>query len=438
MYTFKLLFSPSVMVLSASALLQIDQATSSDYGNHTLAPLVKSDRSTPPLLPSQVQFPHTRFVRHDPTDITRSSQSTSPTATAVIPTAWADRSYSMVDPRSRPPNYRDYSRSNAPSWYSYTLHHLRDTLEGVRCGKECHRGHDVELEAEDAKLEVGSAIECNLVCPYTGECVCGGGYQMKAIAYGDTLAALGLGPTGGTTTGSTSALTIPAVWMTGPCMIDQASPRLLSNRISSLTSNTPASCQSQCMASGYQIAGVQYSRECWCGNALSFGGGQTPASQVVNDSECAMNCPGSEEDTCGNPWRTKVYGLGSVLSQYNLSRFTTSNVAASGLTRNAIRSQAETLASASVTTTGSSSRTLPAKRVIAHHMVGNTYPYTLDTWSTDISLALSAGIDGFVLNVGNGGLGSWQRAQVKNAYNAAAALSASGNTFGLFLSLDMT
>jgi len=71
-------------------------------------------------------------------------------------------------------------------------------------------------------------------------------------------------------------------------------------------------------------------------------------------------------------------------------------------------------------------------------MVGNTHPYTLDTWSTDISLALGAGIDGFVLNVGSGGVGNWQREQVKNAYSAAAALSASGNTFGLFLSLDMT
>lgn len=438
MHTFKLLFSPSVMILSASVLLQVDQATSSNYGNHTLAPLVKGDRSTPSPLPSQLQFPHTRFVRHDPTDITRSIQSTSPTTTAMIPTAWADRSYSMVDPHSRPPSYRAYSSSNAPSWYSYTLHYLRNALDGVQRRRECHRGHEVELDAEDAKSDVGSAIDCDLVCPYTGECVCGGGYQKKAIGYRDTLAESGLGPTGGTTTGSTSDLTIPAVWMTGPCMIDQASPRLLSNRISSLTSNTPISCQSQCMANGYQIAGVQYGRECWCGNALSFGGGQTPASQVVNDSECTINCPGSEENTCGNPRRTRIYGLGRVLSQYNLNGFTTSSVAATGLTRNAISSRSETLASSSVTTTGTSSRTLPAKRVIAHHMVGNTYPYTLDTWSTDISLALSAGIDGFVLNVGNGGLGSWQRAQVKNAYNAAAALSASGNTFGLFLSLDMT
>jgi hypothetical protein len=40
------------------------------------------------------------------------------------------------------------------------------------------------------------------------------------------------------------------------------------------------------------------------------------------------------------------------------------------------------------------------KFVVAHHMVGNTYPYTIDDWKTDISMASANGIDGFALNVG--------------------------------------
>ena len=52
------------------------------------------------------------------------------------------------------------------------------------------------------------------------------------------------------------------------------------------------------------------------------------------------------------------------------------------------------------------------KYVVAHHMVGNTYPYTQDTWASDIALAQANGIDGFALNVGTD---SWQVTQVASA-----------------------
>ncbi|KAG9222501.1 hypothetical protein CCMSSC00406_0002836 [Pleurotus cornucopiae] len=75
--------------------------------------------------------------------------------------------------------------------------------------------------------------------------------------------------------------------------------------------------------------------------------------------------------------------------------------------------------------------TLP-KLVVAHFMVGNTYPYSVDDWTKDIALAHSKGIDGFALNVGGG---DWQPLRVADAYSAAAN---SGTNFKLFLSLDMT
>ena len=52
------------------------------------------------------------------------------------------------------------------------------------------------------------------------------------------------------------------------------------------------------------------------------------------------------------------------------------------------------------------------KYVIAHHMVGNTFPYTLDDWTEDITLAHSSGIDGFALNIGSD---SWEPARVADA-----------------------
>ncbi|KAF9646034.1 hypothetical protein BDM02DRAFT_318271 [Thelephora ganbajun] len=72
------------------------------------------------------------------------------------------------------------------------------------------------------------------------------------------------------------------------------------------------------------------------------------------------------------------------------------------------------------------------KIVTAHHMVGNTYPYTNDTWLRDIRLAHDHGIDAFALNIGTN---DWEPTQVANAYQAAKD---SGTNFKLFISFDMT
>ncbi|KAF8231711.1 glycoside hydrolase [Tricholoma matsutake] len=72
------------------------------------------------------------------------------------------------------------------------------------------------------------------------------------------------------------------------------------------------------------------------------------------------------------------------------------------------------------------------KYVVAHHMVGNTYPYTLQDWADDIALAHSSGIDGFALNMGKE---QWEPARVADGYTAALQ---SGLGFKMFLSLDMS
>ncbi|THH26891.1 hypothetical protein EUX98_g7296 [Antrodiella citrinella] len=70
--------------------------------------------------------------------------------------------------------------------------------------------------------------------------------------------------------------------------------------------------------------------------------------------------------------------------------------------------------------------------VFAHHIVGNTYNYTVSSWAADISLAAAKGVDAFALNVGSD---SWEPNQVANAYTAARNLN---STLKLFLSFDMT
>ncbi|KAF9004562.1 glycoside hydrolase family 71 protein [Cyathus striatus] len=95
---------------------------------------------------------------------------------------------------------------------------------------------------------------------------------------------------------------------------------------------------------------------------------------------------------------------------------------------------------------------LQPRLVVAHFMVGNTFPYTYDDWAEDIILAASKGIDGFALNVG---ADSWEPARVKDAFYIASHTSTTSKTtdyvppwtfpygtnhtdFHLFLSFDMT
>lgn len=62
-------------------------------------------------------------------------------------------------------------------------------------------------------------------------------------------------------------------------------------------------------------------------------------------------------------------------------------------------------------------------------MIGNTYPYTNETWANDIKLAKAAGIDAFALNVGSD---PWQLNQVQTAYYQAQQTNLD---FKMFLSL---
>ena len=78
-----------------------------------------------------------------------------------------------------------------------------------------------------------------------------------------------------------------------------------------------------------------------------------------------------------------------------------------GLGRLWFRSNVNSTSSDSTVTVNTS-----PKFVIAHHMVGNTYPYTQADWLDDIAQAYNAGIDGFALNTGTD---VWQPARIADA-----------------------
>ncbi|KAG9586813.1 WSC-domain-containing protein, partial [Aureobasidium melanogenum] len=67
---------------------------------------------------------------------------------------------------------------------------------------------------------------------------------------------------------------------------------------------TPSACQTFCKGRGLKYAGVEYARECWCGNAIQLING---AEKLADDSRCNMACTGNSSIMCGGSATLNIY-----------------------------------------------------------------------------------------------------------------------------------
>jgi hypothetical protein len=70
------------------------------------------------------------------------------------------------------------------------------------------------------------------------------------------------------------------------------------------TNNTVDACLNQCATFGYPAGGLEFGRECWCGdveNISANGGVQAP------EADCSMACTGDPTHLCGGPERLQLY-----------------------------------------------------------------------------------------------------------------------------------
>lgn len=122
---------------------------------------------------------------------------------------------------------------------------------------------------------------------------------------------------------------------------------------------------------------------------------------------------------CSGAWRISLWttlsgqALASALGQTTSSSLTTSSTV---LATTAAPSPAAQPTAAGYQPTNAVPASSSQKYIWAHVIMGNTYPYSYNTWMNDVRMASASGIDGFVLNLGSD---SWQPARVQDAYNAA-------------------
>ena len=100
---------------------------------------------------------------------------------------------------------------------------------------------------------------------------------------------------------------LPSGWAYKGCYIDNAHGRDLPMQLPDNSSLTVESCVASCYGQGYSVAGMEYSKQCFCGNAIYSGG--TLAS---SDTDCNMACAGNANEMCGAGNRLSVYSNATI------------------------------------------------------------------------------------------------------------------------------
>ncbi|XP_068220204.1 xylosyltransferase oxt-like [Palaemon carinicauda] len=105
------------------------------------------------------------------------------------------------------------------------------------------------------------------------------------------------------------------------CFVDSREKRILRGHAAQLKRNTPNICADICYQRGYVYAGVQYGKECFCGNE------ELPMKMKVSDVLCAMPCTGDVNIFCGDYLHMNIYETGLANNVVKTADFHLRNIA---------------------------------------------------------------------------------------------------------------
>lgn len=159
---------------------------------------------------------------------------------------------------------------------------------------------------------------CNMLCNGNKTEYCGGPNRLDTYKLG-AAPTTPVAPPPATTPApppsSTSAVVttrgLPTGWAYKACYVDNANGRILAYQVNpDNAALTIEICVNKCIGLGYSVAGMEYSTQCFCGNAIIQGG--VPANA---DTECNMACGGDATEKCGAGNRMSIYATGTLTTQ---------------------------------------------------------------------------------------------------------------------------
>ncbi|TVY35500.1 WSC domain-containing protein [Lachnellula subtilissima] len=227
---------------------------------------------------------------------------------------------------------------------------------GAEYGRECYCGNTLGT----GSIKAANQADCSFLCPGNNLEYCGAGNRLELYSLAaSTTSPAAFSNSSTTSTGnvlssvlttldstmtlktsvtvSTPAGTIlttstaTSAKPTGPtivpsvglynyagCYTEGTNVRALAAASYPSDNQTVAYCASSC--SSYTYFGVEYGRECWCGN--SFGSGAV----TTKDSDCSMLCAGDTTAYCGAGNRLNVYIKNRTLSTLKASTSSSSSL----------------------------------------------------------------------------------------------------------------
>jgi hypothetical protein len=174
-------------------------------------------------------------------------------------------------------------------------------LAGLEYAQECYCGNT--LANGGGPAPDGNSL-CNMACNGNTAETCGGPNRLD-IYYSNSSTALPgtstLSSSVTTTTAPSTATGLPPGWAYYGCWVDNVYGRIIP-MVNDLSTQTIETCIATCIAAGNYVAGLEYSSQCYCGDAIYDGG-----SLATSDSQCSMACAGNAAEMCGAGNRMSVY-----------------------------------------------------------------------------------------------------------------------------------
>ncbi|TVY53083.1 WSC domain-containing protein [Lachnellula cervina] len=221
---------------------------------------------------------------------------------------------------------------------------------GMEYGGECWCGNSISNGANST-----AAIDCSMTCADNGTEYCGAGSRLNMYQRGNLTT--GGGSTTGTATPTSTPTGGPQIkktignWAFQGCWTEATNTRALAGTTYANNSMTLELCASFC--TGFKMFGVEYGRECYCGDTLSIG-----STSAANQADCSFLCPGDNLEYCGAGNRLELYSLAA--PTISPAGFSNSSATSTG----SVLSSVLTTLDSSMTLTGSVKVSIPSSTTL--------------------------------------------------------------------------
>ncbi|ODO08369.1 hypothetical protein L198_00094 [Cryptococcus wingfieldii CBS 7118] len=213
----------------------------------------------------------------------------------ILPTNWSVPSTSCIP---------EASSGRALTGSSYTSPDMTLATCASYCTSEGYGIAGVEYSTEcycSNMLSNGvslndSSSSCTMTCGGDGTTFCGGSGALSIAVSSTITSKLSSDLT-------TEITTLPTGWSaaSSPCISEVTSGRALAHASTASDDMTIETCLDFCNAAGWQYAGIEYGRECYCGDYLANG------ASLDLTATCNTACAGDDMSICGGGNALSLY-----------------------------------------------------------------------------------------------------------------------------------